>query len=75
MLKLRQAVLVLLNGKTQQRIARFLQFRRYHIAGFRDIHREGNKGRRHIDLAKASGHAVLAADGRQAEAKLRLISA
>ena len=67
--------IVLLYLKAHQLIPRRLQLRRHDVAALCDIHREGHQRGRHIDVIESPRHAVLAADGRQPESDLRVISA
>ena len=72
---IRQIVRILVDSQKDQFIACFFQLRRDDrlIAGH--VHREGHQRGRHVDIVEGTGHAVLAADGRQAEAQLRAVRA
>ena len=75
----RNIVFVLLDVELHENIACFLELRCHHIILLGHIHRKGYQGRRYINVLASvligSGHGILTADGRNAIAKLCIISA
>ena len=55
-----------------KRVASRLKLVGDQLARLAHAHREGNQGGRNVDVLKAAGHGVLAADGRKSQAHLRL---
>ena len=71
---IRQRILVPGSAQPDQFVSGLFQLRCDHVFLLCHIHSKGNQRRRNIDLIEGSGHAVLASDGRKAEAKLGRIS-
>ncbi len=66
-------IVILLDLETHQHIAGLLQFRCDYLAVFCHIHRKRYQCGGHVNVIEGARHAVLAADGRQAETDLGVI--
>ena len=71
--EVRQLVGIAGNLDERDRRSRLFELGRKREAGLSWSEREGDERRRHIEFVEGAGHRVLAADGSQAEAVLRLI--
>ncbi len=63
------------NPQPHKPVPRRFKLRRDNVAFFRHVHGKGDKGRRHVNVLKCSGHAVFPSDGRQPEPELRAVCA
>ena len=68
--EINHAELVVFLIDMHQSAARFLEFGRDHPIGVGRCDSKGNQRRRHIDIHKSTGHAVLSADGRDLQFRL-----
>ena len=71
---IRHIIFVHVDLEIEQFISGFFQFRRQNIPLSCHIHRKRYKSGRHIDIIEGAGHGILAADGRQSESHLCVIS-